>query len=304
MPDAAPAAAPAPPASPAASACAGALAAEGFGGARAGFILGSGWGHFIDTAEVLRAKSFAEIPGFGESTVPGHAGRLVRGRLRGAGGRTHDFLAMQGRLHRYEGHPMARIAGAVATLAGLGVRRLVVTNAAGAVNPALRVGDLVRIDDFVHFMFESPLAGTGIEGFGGAPGSGDSAAAEAADAPRRSSALSPRLAVLADAAAARAGIPLGRGVLFASQGPTYETPAEVRMARAFGADLVSRSTTPELITAGALGLESVAFSCVTNSAPGVVPGRAVNHDEVIEVMSAAKERCAALLAAVLQSIEE
>lgn len=268
------------------------LEERGFAGPRVGFILGSGWGHFVETTDVLAAESFADIPGFGESTVPGHAGRFVRGRLRArSGGRTVEYLAMQGRLHRYEGHPLSRITGAVATLAALGVRRLVVTNAAGGVNPAYQVGDLVRIDDFIHFMLENPLAGVSL-----------ASSSSTASGPR--SGLSPRLASLAQDAAREAGVALGRGVLFASKGPTYETPAEVRMIRAFGGDLVSMSTTPELIAAGALGMEAVAFSCVTNMAPGVVPGRAVNHEEVIEVMNAAKDRCAALLAAVLEKLED
>jgi len=256
------------------------LEAEGFAGPRLGFILGSGWGHFVENAETIRSRSYSEIPGFGISTVPGHAGRLVLGKL---GGR--EFLAMQGRLHRYEGYPMAQVAGPVALLEALGVRALVVTNAAGGVNPAFQVGDLVRIRDFIHFMRESPLRGVS-PGLRSLPGSG----------------LSERLGSLAEAAAREANIPLQSGVLFASTGPTYETPAEVRMARKLGADLVSMSTTPELIAAGALEIEAVAFSCVTNMAPGIVPGNVVNHEEVMDVMNASRERCAALLAAVLEKL--
>jgi purine-nucleoside phosphorylase len=256
------------------------LIAGGFSGPRVGFILGSGWGHFVECAETIRSRSYSEIPGFGVSTVPGHAGRLVLGKLEGC-----EFLAMQGRLHRYEGYPMPQVAGPAALLAALGVRALVVTNAAGGVNPEYRVGDLVRIRDFIHFMIESPLRGAAL-GECAFPGSG----------------LSERLASLAEAAARDAGIPLQSGVLFASTGPTYETPAEVRMARKLGADLVSMSTTPELIAAGALGVEAVAFSCVTNMAPGIVPGNVVNHDEVMDVMNASRERCAALLAAVLEKL--
>ncbi len=256
----------------------GALESDGFAGPRVGLVLGSGWGGFVDRAEIIRAKPYAEIAGFGTSTVQGHAGRLVRARV----GRC-EFLAMQGRLHRYEGHPMSRIGAAVATLEALGVRRLVVTNAAGAVNTDYEVGDLVRIADVIHFMRESPIGPTGTLGL--------------------RPVLSERLGALADRAAASAGIPIRRGVLFASTGPTYETPAEVRMARAFGADLVSMSTTPELIAAEALRMESVGFSCVTNMAAGVLPGRTLHHGEVIEAMNAATERCAGLLTAVLNEIE-
>jgi len=246
-----------------------------FAGPRVAFVLGSGWGHFIERTEVLRTCPYGEIPGFGESTVAGHAGRLVRGRAGSV-----EYLAMQGRLHHYEGHPLARIAGTVAVLHGLGVRELVVTCAAGGANPGYRVGDLVLIHDFVNFMLQSPVRG--------APG-----------ALRAHVRPSPRLVRAAEEAAATASIPLRKGVLFASKGPSYETPAEVRMARTLGADVVSMSTAPELIAAGALGLEAVGFACVTNMAPGVVPGREVSHDEVIEVMEARKERFSDLLSAVL-----
>jgi purine-nucleoside phosphorylase len=251
-----------------------------FAGPRVAFVLGSGWGHFVETTEVLRACPYLEIPGFGESTVAGHQGRLVRGRC---GGR--EYLAMQGRLHHYEGHPLERIAGTVAVLHGLGVRELVVTCAAGGVNPAYRVGDLVLIHDFVNFMLSSPVRG-------------------AKDALRAHTRPSPRLVRAAEDAAQAAGIPLRKGVLFSSKGPSYETPAEVRMARTLGADVVSMSTAPELIAAGALGMEAVGFACVTNMAPGVVPGREVNHEEVIEVMGARKGTFSQLLAAVLARVEE
>lgn len=254
------------------------LEREGFSGPRIGFILGSGWGHFVDQAKTLRSRPYAEIPGFGVSTVPGHAGRLVRGSIRGA-----EFLAMQGRLHLYEGYSLAQVAAPVALLEQLGVRTLVVTNAAGAINPALEVGDLVRVCDFIHFMMESPLRGAHL-------------------AAPRSSGLSEKLGAIAEEAARHANIPLKSGVLFASKGPTYETPAEVRMAQRLGADLVSMSTTPELIAAGALEIDAVAFSCVTNMAPGIIPGRTVRHEDVIEVMNASRERCAALLAGVLEKL--
>jgi purine-nucleoside phosphorylase len=252
------------------------LADRGFGGARVGFILGSGWGHFVDTVETLEECPYEEIPGFGRSTVAGHAGRLVRGRSNG-----RDFLAMQGRLHHYEGHSLRRIGETVGVLHGLGVRDLVVTCAAGGVNPGYRVGDLVRIHDFVNFMLDSPLRGS--------PG--------AFGSPAR---VSPRLLERVSSAAESVGIPLRTGVLFSSKGPSYETPAEVRMARTFGADVVSMSTAPELISATALGMDAVAFACVTNMAPGVVPGREVNHEEVIEVMQSRKERFSQLLAACLE----
>lgn len=255
------------------------LAGRGLAGPKVGFVLGSGWGHFVDATEVTAACSYEDIPDFGASTVPGHAGRLVRGRA--AGG---EYLAMQGRMHRYEGHPLSRIGNAVAVLRGLGVRELVVTCAAGAVNPEYRVGDLVAVRDFINFMLESPVRGM-------RPPAGT----------RR--AVSPRLTALAAAAAAEAGIPLRRGVLFSSKGPSYETPAEVRMVRRLGGDVVSMSTAPEILAADALGMEAAAFACVTNMAPGVLPGAEVTHDEVIEVMEAGKQRFSRLLSAALAAFE-
>lgn len=256
------------------------LRRAGLAGPGVGFVLGSGWGHFVDATEVVAACEYREIPGFGRSTVAGHAGRLVRGN---AGGR--EYLAMQGRMHHYEGHPLARIGGAVSVLRDLGVRELVVTCAAGAVNPDYRVGDLVLVHDTINFMLDSP-----VRGAGDAVGVRTSPSVRLLEASRR--------------AAEAAGIPLREGVLFASKGPTYETPAEVRMVRTFGGDVVSMSTAPELAAAGALGMEAVAFACVTNMAPGVVPGREVDHEEVIEVMEDRKTVFSALLTAVLARFGE
>ena len=255
------------------------LAARGLAGARVGLILGSGWGGFVARTDTVAACPFAEIPGFGHSTVAGHAGRMVRGSAAGV-----PYLAMQGRMHHYEGHPLARIGAAVAVLHGLGVRELLVTNAAGAVNPAYHVGDIVLLHDFVNFMLKSPLRG-------------------ADGALRQRVGPSPRLVAEAEAAAVAGGIPLRKGVLLASKGPAYETPAEVRMARLLGADVVSMSTAPELIAAAGLGMEAVAFSCVTNMAPGVVPGRSVDHEEVIAVTKAREEQLTLLLSVVLERFE-
>lgn len=255
------------------------LAARGLAGPAVGFVLGSGWGGFVSRTEEIAACPFDEIPGFGHSTVAGHAGRLVRGR---AGSR--EYLAMQGRMHHYEGHPLERIGSAVAVMGALGVRELVVTNAAGAVNPAYRVGDIVLLHDFVNFIRKSPLRG-------------------ATGALRIRPSPSPRLVTEAEAAAEAVGIPLRKGVLFTSKGPAYETPAEVRMARLLGADVVSMSTAPELIAAAGLGIEAVGFSCVTNMAPGVVPGLAVSHEEVIDVTRSREEHLTQLLSAVLERFE-
>jgi purine-nucleoside phosphorylase len=160
----------------------------------------------------------------------------------------------------------------------------VVTCAAGGVDPSYRVGDVVMLRDTINFMLESPVRGM-------SPPVGSR------------SLISPRLAALARGAAGRAGVELREGVLFSSKGPSYETPAEVRMVRTLGGDVVSMSTAPELIAASALGMEAVGFACVTNHAPGVKPGAEITHDEVIEVMEAGKARFAALLSGILEAFE-
>jgi purine-nucleoside phosphorylase len=255
------------------------LEGRGFRGPTVAFELGSGWGHFVDSTDVRAHCAYEEIPGFGRSTVAGHAGHLVRGVSNG-----REYLAMQGRLHHYEGHSLRRIGATIAILHSLGVRELVVTNAAGGVNEGYRVGDLVLVHDFINFMWASPIRGA----FGSL---------------HSRTRISERLRELVEEAATSANVPLHTGVLFASKGPTYETPAEVRMVRALGGDLVGMSSAPELITASALGMEAIALSCVTNMAPGVVPGREVNHAEVIEVMESRKKRFSHLLAAVLERFE-
>lgn len=241
-----------------------------------GVILGSGLGDYADRLEEAAAVPFGEIPHMAPSTVPGHRGLFVRGRR---GGRV--VLALVGRLHYYEGHGLDQVTFPVRVMAALGARALVVTNASGGVNPALRAGDFMLVCDHINLVGASPLRG--------APAFVDMSAVYDAEAGAR-----------IEAAAARLGLPLHRGVLAAVAGPQYETPAEVRMLRILGADAVCMSSVPEAIVARALGLRVVGLSLVTNAAGG--SGGALAHDDVLAQARAKAARFASLLDAALEAL--
>jgi inosine/guanosine/xanthosine phosphorylase family protein len=240
---------------------------------RLGIVLGSG---FADAAAALTVEArfrFEELPGFPPPTVAGHAGELRLGALGAA-----PVALFCGRLHHYEGHPMAVVTLPLRVLAALGAGAVLLTNAAGAVNPALRPGDFVAVTDHLNFMGANPLRGDrdGMGRFVDLTGAYDAG-------------LRARLRAAAEAA----GITLGEGVYAAVSGPSFETPAEIRAFRTLGADLVGMSTVPEVIAARRLGVRVAAVSCVTNLAAGLTG--AVSHEEVLEVGRAAGPRAAALL---------
>ncbi len=267
------------PPSPAVLEAAAALAAR-FGGAdtrgATGVILGSGLGGYADRLDETAGVPFAEIPHMARSTVPGHRGLFVRGRR---GGRV--VLALVGRLHYYEGHGLDQVTFPVRVMSALGARALVVTNASGGINPAFRAGDLVLLTDHINLIGASPLRGGATFA--------DMSAVYDAEAGQR-----------IEAAAARLGLPLHRGVLAAVAGPQYETPAEVRMLRTIGADAVCMSSVPEAIVARALGLRVVGLSLVTNAAGGLAGTLA--HDEVLAQAAAGAARFTALLDAALEAL--
>jgi purine-nucleoside phosphorylase len=238
-------------------------------------ILGSGLGSVVDAFELEAEVPYAEVPGLSASTVPGHAGRLVL--VRDAAGRR--LLFAQGRRHLYEGLSAAEVATGVRVLHGLGVRRLVLTNAAGCLNPAFAVGDLMLILDHLNLLGDSPLRG--------GPHFHDMS--EVYDATWRT---------VFREAAGQLGQNLREGVYAAVQGPQYETPAEVRMLSRLGADAVGMSTVPEAIQARALGMQVAGVSMLTNWAAGLAPGK-LHHDEVVATGRAASTRLAALLQAAL-----
>lgn len=237
-----------------------------------GIVLGSGLGGLAGQVERPVYIPYGDIPGFKPSTAPGHQGRLVAGRLAGK-----NVLCMQGRLHFYEGHSMQDIAFPVRVMRELGVKALLLTNAAGGVNTSLSVGDLMLIEDHINFMGANPLTGPNDEAVG----------------PRfcdMTYAYTPALRQLAQQVAQRQGVPLQRGVYLGYMGPSYETPAEIRAFRALGADAVGMSTVPEVIAASHCGLPVLAISLITNMAAGIEKKK-LSGDEVIAM---ADQRAAVL----------
>jgi purine-nucleoside phosphorylase len=250
----------------------------------AGVILGSGLAGFGDRLVNKTVIPYGEIPEFPVSRVAGHPGRLVVGELEGPKGRV-AVAALQGRVHAYEGWSGDEVAFGARVLCALGVKSLVVTNAAGGIDPSLEPGDLARITDHLNLSGVSPLTGENDERLG-------------PRFPDMTDAYHPCLAELLDLCAAKLRIPLRRGVYAAMPGPSYETPAEVRMLRALGADLVGMSTVHEVIAARHMGVPVAGISLVANRAAGLA-GQPLSHAEVQEVASRVGERLADLLAAYL-----
>jgi purine-nucleoside phosphorylase len=243
-------------------------------------VLGSGLGAFADELEGRRSVPFAELPGFSSATVRGHSGLLVCGLHKEI-----PVLALQGRLHGYEGHDAASVAFPARVLGVLGARALVVTNAAGACNPAFEAGDLMRITDHLNLTGQSPLTGPNEETLG-------------PRFPDLTTAYDARLARALEQAARETGSTLRHGVYAQFIGPAYETPAEVRMARILGADAVGMSTVPEVVAAAHMGLPVCGISCITNHAAGIAE-RPLSHDEVVEVAARVQGRVVALLRALV-----
>jgi purine-nucleoside phosphorylase len=241
-------------------------------------VLGSGLGAFADRLTSQSAVPFEGLPGFPAPTVTGHRGRVVYGQLSGV-----QVLALQGRIHGYEGHDAATVAFPVRVLGVLGARALVVTNAAGGVNSDFAPGDLMRISDHLNLSGKSPLTGPNEEALG-------------PRFPDLSRAYDSRLAEALEAAAREAGVVLRRGVYAHITGPSYETPAEVRMLRLLGADAVGMSTVPEVIVAAHQGIPCCGISCITNHAAGISPVP-LTHEEVVEVAKRVEGTFAELLCA-------
>jgi purine-nucleoside phosphorylase len=249
-----------------------------------GLILGSGLGAFADTLEDARSVKTSDLPGYPVSTVPGHAGRIVTGRIGGT-----RIVAFQGRVHMYEGYAPQQVVIPVRLAHKLGARILVVTNASGAFNKRFHPGDLLLIDDHINLQFRNPLRGPKDDGDSRWPDLGY--------------AYDRALCDLAERVAMDLHIPLKRGMLGGMLGPTYETPAESKMLLRMGADAGCMSTVPEVIAAGALGMRVLGISCVTNLAAGIgdLP---LDHDDVQRVAAQAGEKFAKLLRAILQRIKD
>jgi purine-nucleoside phosphorylase len=250
---------------------------------RVGVVLGSGLGGFADELKDATKIPYQKIPGFARSTVIGHAGRLVIGTTAGT-----PVAAMQGRIHVYEGYPIRDVVFPIRVLWAMGVRAVVLTNAAGGINREYKQGALVLIRDHINLQGQNPLIGANEERFG-------------VRFPDMTEAYSQKLRDLARDEARKLDIDLRDGVYAALAGPSYETPAEIRFLRTIGADLVGMSTVSEVIAARHLGMSVLGISCVTNAAAGVLD-KPLDHAEVMATTERVKEDFVALIRGVLPRI--
>ena len=248
-----------------------------------GLILGSGLGDFADTLENRQVIPFTDIPDFPSATVPGHTGAFVFGEKHGK-----SVVCLQGRLHYYEGHPMPLLTLPVRIMQRLGVQTLILTNAAGGVNKDYRPGDLMLITDHINYSGMNPLIGVHEEEFG-------------PRFPDVTDLYSSGLRLKLKLAAVEAGINLRQGVYMMFSGPSYETPAEIRMARILGADAVGMSTVPEALVAAQCGLRVLGVSCITNLAAGVSPNK-LSHQEVMETAAMAHDKFHSLVDLILKTV--
>ena len=233
---------------------------------RVGIVLGSGLGAFIERVEKPTVIAYGDIPFFRDTTVEGHRGRLILGHLRASGSEPVAVAVLQGRLHVYEGCEMDEIVFGVRTLATLGAETLLLTNAAGGINPDFSPGELVLINDHINLSGRNPLVGPNISELG-------------PRFPDMTHAYHPQLRQCFHRVARQVGVTLKEGVYCSVLGPTYETPAEIRMLAALGGDMVGMSTVPEAIAASHLGLRVAGISCITNMAAGLT-GQRLSHDDI------------------------
>jgi len=246
-------------------------------------VLGSGLGDFADTLLDAVAMPYADLPHWPPSRVIGHAGRLVIGTVAGK-----RIAVLSGRVHFYEGHDLASVVFGTRVMGRLGVRRVILTNAAGGINTAFAEGALMIIDDHINMLGSNPLIGANDDRFG-------------VRFPDMTEVYSKRLRHLADEAAAAKGITVSHGVYVAVHGPSYETPAEIRFYRQIGADAIGMSTVPEAIAARHMGLEVLGVSCISNAAAGILP-QPIVHDEVIATMQRIRSSFVALLEGIIERI--
>ena len=246
-------------------------------------VLGSGLGDFAGSLEAAVSMPYHELPHWPASRVVGHEGRLVVGLSRG-----RTIAALAGRCHMYEGHDLRTVTFAVRVLGLLGLKNLILTNAAGGVNTGFSQGALMMIDDHINLMGNNPLVGENDERFG-------------ARFPDMTEVYSYRLRAVADRVAAKINLKLPHGVYAGLLGPSYETPAEIRYLRTIGADAVGMSTVPEAIAARHMGMKVLGISCITNMAAGVLP-QPLNHDEVMETARRVRGQFIALLEGIVAEL--
>jgi purine-nucleoside phosphorylase len=250
---------------------------------RVGLVLGSGLGAFADNLDDATAFSFSDIPNMPTPQVSGHAGRLVIGRVEGV-----PVAVLQGRVHLYEGHASEMAVFGVRVLARLGVFSVLLSNAAGGIRTSFKPGTLMLIDDHINLTGMNPLVGFNDDSLG-------------PRFPDMTRAYDRRLSSLARDAAADIEVDLEEGVYAAMLGPSYETPAEIRMLRTMGADAVGMSTVPEVIALQHMGVRTAAISCITNKAAGMTTA-ALNHSEVEATASAVRETFVKLFKAWIHRI--
>ncbi len=246
-------------------------------------VLGSGLGAFADALAAPTVVAYEDIPGWPASRVVGHAGKLVSGIAK-----SRHVLALAGRVHFYEGHELDVVTFATRVLGRLGVKAMIVTNAAGGINTRFAQGALMVIDDHINLLGTNPLIGPNEERFG-------------LRFPDMSEVYSRRLRAAADQAAAALGQHVEHGVYVAVTGPSYETPAEIRAFRVLGADAVGMSTVPEAIVARHMGIELLGISCISNMAAGILP-QPLTAEEVIETTSRVREQFIALLEGIVERV--
>jgi purine-nucleoside phosphorylase len=247
-------------------------------------VLGSGLGAFAEELNESTSIAYKEIQGFAQATVEGHAGKLVIGKA----GKV-PIAAMQGRFHFYEGYSLDEVTFPVRVLKLLGVRTLILTNAAGSLNTELTPGSLMIISDHINLMGANPLIGPNDDRFG-------------PRFPDLTSTYDPDLQSLVIDEAKAMDIDMRRGVYAALSGPSYETPAEIRMVRTLGADAVGMSTVPEAIVARHMALRLIGISCITNLAAGV-SNRPIDHSQVMEIGKSVRAQFTELLRRVIAKLE-
>jgi purine-nucleoside phosphorylase len=246
-------------------------------------VLGSGLGDFAETLQGSVTAPYSTLPHWPASNVVGHEGRLVVGDVAGK-----RIAVLSGRAHFYEGHSMATVVFPTRVMGRLGVKQIILTNAAGGINTTFAQGALMIIEDHINMLGGNPLVGRNDERFG-------------PRFPDMTEVYSPRLRRIADEAARARGVSVRHGVYVAVHGPSYETPAEIRAFRAIGADAVGMSTVPEAIAARHIGMEVLGISCITNMAAGVLPQPLV-HDEVVETAHRVRGSFISLLEGIIERL--
>jgi purine-nucleoside phosphorylase len=252
---------------------------------RIGLVLGSGLGAFADELSESTRVPYDQIPSFPRSTAIGHAGQMVIGKAEGI-----PLAAMQGRVHLYEGYSPQQVAFPMRVFGRMGVRAVILTNAAGGINLKYKQGALVVVTDHINLQGQNPLVGANDDRFG-------------PRFPDMTRAYCQEYRAMVLAAAQALGKTVNEGVYAAMLGPSYETPAEIRYLRTMGADLVGMSTISEVIAARQMGIKVLAISCVTNMAAGILD-KPINHEEVLETGRRVRGDFIALLRAVLPRIAE